>query len=238
MKGGAWPEINPWGPYACSSAMQPLTAHPCHPSQVCSGMQSLFWLGIGFAKIKETLCGGQPASASQEIKAALEVIWAWRGPRVLCEWASWGHRRRLHILGTRELMINAPTSTLWARCAGLLVVLIPYTAACLSLGLGVIQCNRYTLQNYLSTAQQLHKQGRKTLLEYLKSSTGSFKPLANASGWHLILCIKKQLTEPPPHFYSQAISCIYCHCKKLFSLKLRFCSIGHTKKREGFTAKY
>ena len=70
-----------------------------------------------------------------------------------------------------------------------------YCSIWLSLGSGVIQCNRYALQNYLSTAQQLYKQGRKTPLEYLKSSTGSFKPLANASGWHLILCIKKEIVN-------------------------------------------
>jgi len=43
----------------------------------------LFWLGIRFTKIKEMQCGGQRASASEEIKAALEEAWAWGGPGAL-----------------------------------------------------------------------------------------------------------------------------------------------------------
>lgn len=128
MKGGARPEINPWGPYAGSSAMQPLPSRPCHPSQIHSGRQSLFWPGIRFTKIKETLCGGQQASASEEIKAALEAVWARCGLGVMGEWASWGHGRSLHILNTHELMINAPASTLWTRCAGLLEAPVLYIA--------------------------------------------------------------------------------------------------------------
>jgi len=63
--------------------MQPLASHPCHPSQTHSSTQSLFWLGIRFTKIKEMQCGGQRASASEEIKAALEEAWAWGGPGAL-----------------------------------------------------------------------------------------------------------------------------------------------------------
>lgn len=69
-----------------SSATQPLAAHPCYPSQMCSGTRGLLWPGIQFTKIKEPLCSGQRASAGEEIKAALEVVWAWCGPG----W--WGNR--------------------------------------------------------------------------------------------------------------------------------------------------
>lgn len=109
--------------------MQPLAAHPCHPSQIHSGTQRFFWLGIQFTKIKETLCGGQRVSASEETEAALEAVRARCGAGVLGERASWGHRRRLHTLNTHELMINTPTSTLWTRCAGMLEAPIPSIAA-------------------------------------------------------------------------------------------------------------
>lgn len=67
--------------------------------------------------------------------------------------------------------------------------------AWLSLGSALIHCNPYALQNDLSAAQWLHKHSRKTLLEYLKPSTASFKLLANASAWHLIHCIKKDIVN-------------------------------------------
>lgn len=89
-----------------------------------------------------------------------------------------------------------------------------YCRVCLSLYHGRIQCNRYSLQNYLSTAQRLYKHCGKTLRESLKSSSSAFKPLAPISGWDLILCIKKETAETPPRFYSQEISCAYCHYQK------------------------
>lgn len=109
--------------------MQPLAARLCHPSQIHSSTQRFFWLGIRFTKIKETLCSAQRMSASEEIEAALGAVWAWCGAGVLGERASWGHRRRLHILNTHELMINTPASTLWTRCAGMLEAPSPSIAA-------------------------------------------------------------------------------------------------------------
>lgn len=179
---GVRPEMNAGGPCARSPATQPLAARPCHPSQMCSGMQSLFWPGVRFTKIKETLRGGQRASASEAIKAALEAVWhsvdqGAGGMGQLGTWQEVTHPEYTRI-NDKRANLHTLNKTCWpARSPRPF-----YRSAWLSLGSAVIQCNRYALQNYLSAAQQLHKQGRKIPLEYLKSSTGSFKPLANASG--------------------------------------------------------
>lgn len=112
--------------------------------------------------------------------------------RVFGEWACQGHRRRYTkpecIFGDKGTSLHTLNKLCWPARR-------PCPFCCsiwLSLDPSMVQCNRYALQSYLSTAQWLYKHGRKTLLESLKSSTGSFKPLPHTSGWDLMLCIKKR----------------------------------------------
>lgn len=139
--------MNPLCPLLCQAA-----SHPCHPSRMCSGRQSLFWPGIGFTEIKETLCGGQRASAGRQRKAALEAEWhgVHGGAGGTGQPGTWG---RLHIQNTHGLVINTQPPHLeqevlacWNPCPS-------YRRAWLPLGSGVIQCSRYALQDSLSAAQ-------------------------------------------------------------------------------------
>lgn len=146
----------------------------------------------GFTKPGQMLYGGQQALVYKEIKIALEAAWAQYGPGFFREWASQGHRRRYTkpecIFGDRGTGLYTLSKLCW-----LAQRLCPfYCSIWLSPDPSTVQCNRYALQSYLSTAQRLYKHGRKTLLESLKSSTGSFKPLPHTSGWDLMLCIKKE----------------------------------------------
>lgn len=92
---------------------------------MCSGRQSLFWPGTGFTEIKESLCGGQRASASRQIKAALEAEWAQCGRGLWGNGPAGDMGGRFHIQNTHGLVINAPISTLGARSAGLLEAPVP-----------------------------------------------------------------------------------------------------------------